>query len=208
VTDDARAPRLLQQFARYPRQGRVKTRLARSLGVKEACRVHETLLERSARTLLGARLGAVELWLDEVSAHPLIDDLVAAGMQGPRQQAGADLGDRMAHALASGLRRAQRVVLVGSDCPGLNARYLRDAFAALESSDLVFGPAEDGGYVLVGCRSIDARLFSGIRWGSAQVLEQSMAQAKALGRKVDLLEALYDVDESEDLERWRNEVGL
>lgn len=194
---------LLQLFARYPEAGFVKTRLAAAIGDRAACDVHEELLERTARCLLEASLGPVELWLDRAGTHPLLDRLLAGGIEGPRVQRGEDLGARMYAALAQGLRRAERVILVGSDCPGIDENYLAAAARALAGTDLVFGPAEDGGYVLVGCRLARAAAFSGVDWGTGRVLEQSCAAARAAGLTVTLLEPRYDVDTPEDLRRWR-----
>jgi rSAM/selenodomain-associated transferase 1 len=204
VTDQAGAG-LLQQFARLPRPGQVKTRLAAAIGAEEACAVHERLLEGSARVLLESQLAPAELWVDHAGGHALFDELIAAGMQGPRLQVGGDLGARMAHALADGLKRAARVVLVGSDCSGLDAAYLRSAFEALDSRDLVFGPAEDGGYVLVGAKRIEDGLFSGVEWGSDKALQQTLARAGSLGLSSGLLAMRYDIDELADLERWVKE---
>lgn len=200
---EARRACLLQLFARYPEAGSVKTRLAAAIGDRAACDVHEELLRRTARRLLEASLGPVELWLDRAGAHPLLDGLLAEGIEAPRLQRGDDLGARMYWALAAGLKRAERVILVGSDCPGIDEDYLAAAASALARSDLVFGPAEDGGYVLVGCRRARATAFSGIAWGTERVLEQSCSAARRAGLTVTLLEPRYDVDTLADLRRWR-----
>ncbi len=207
MNEQTREPRLLQQFARLPVPGEVKTRLARTIGAAAACAVHEELLEITGRTLLAAALAPVELWLDRGGTHPVIESLLAAGVCGPCRQSGADLGERMHRALCAGLRRYERVVLVGSDCPGLGRAYLARAFRALDTADAVIGPAEDGGYVLIGARRECMPLFIDIPWGTENVLKLSEAAARRAGLNLALLAPLYDIDEEADLRRWRRSEG-
>ena len=197
------ARRLLQQFARYPEVGAVKKRLAATIGTKAACAVHEELLLRTGRRLLDAGVGDVELWLDRPGQHPALTQLLGLGARGPFIQQGNDLGERMQHALRAGLEKADAVVLVGSDCPDLDGDYLIAAFDALVEHDLVYGPAEDGGYVLVGCRRLAPTVFADIPWGTDAVLEASLAAARRQRVAVAQLPPRYDVDTAEDLERWR-----
>lgn len=195
---------LLQQFARFPEAGRVKTRLARALGAEAACTVHEELLAKTTRTLLAAALGPVELWLDRRPGdHALLTDLIASGAQGPFMQRGAELGARMYHALVDGRRRASAVVLVGSDCPGIDAAYLQAAAIAVRSHDVVLGPAEDGGYVLIGTRTPTEAVFSGIPWGTEKVLAATLAAAADSGLTVTCLAPRFDIDDEADYRRWR-----
>jgi rSAM/selenodomain-associated transferase 1 len=194
---------LLQQFARLPRRGAVKTRLQHALGEAGAYRVHCELLALTNRQLLAAGIGAVELWLDEPGEHPLVAQCLDAGAGGPLLQRGRDLGERMANALRDGLDRADAVLLVGSDCPELDSTYLSSAAAALESAEIVFGPAEDGGFVLVGCRRVPPGLFSAIRWGDGDVLAQCESQCQAMMLACARLQLRYDIDRPEDLRRWQ-----
>lgn len=195
---------LLQQFARFPEPGAVKTRLARALGAEAACAVHEELVTMTARTLLAAGLGPVELWLDRHPGdHVLLCGLIASGARGPFVQRGAELGARMYHALVDGRRRASAVLLVGSDCPGIDVAYLREAAAALRSHDVVLGPAEDGGYVLIGARTPVRALFSGIPWGTGEVLAATLAAAAESGLTVECLAPRFDIDDEADYRRWR-----
>ncbi|MEM1189836.1 MAG: TIGR04282 family arsenosugar biosynthesis glycosyltransferase [Pseudomonadota bacterium] len=203
----ARDSRGIQLFARLPVPGRVKTRLARSIGAAASCAVHEELLALTARTLLEAALAPVELWLDESGTHGLLEALLRAGMRGPFEQTGHDLGERMRRSLVAGLQRYERVVLVGSDCPGLDKAYLRSAFDALDEADVVIGPAEDGGYVLIGARGDFAPLFADIPWGTGEVLQRSRAAAAAADLSLALLEPRYDIDVEADLLRWRSPRG-
>jgi hypothetical protein len=171
-------------FGRAARAGRVKTRLIPLLGEQGAARLHARLLRRALRTARRARLGAVELW--------------TAG----RRQRGADLGERMLHAFAHSLRRSDRVILIGSDCPVLRPRDLRQAARWLAGgADAVFAPAEDGGYALVALRRVSPRLFRGVEWGGAQVMAQTRARLAALGWRWRELPLVWDVDRPEDYRR-------
>lgn len=196
-------PLLLQQFARFPRPGQVKTRLQSELSADEACQVHCELMTTVCSDLLAADLGPVELWLDEAGEHPAIDACERAGISELRQQPRGDLGQRMAQALVDGLGRAHKVLLVGSDCPGLDADYLAAAQETLDGADIVFGPAEDGGFVLIGARRITITLFDDLVWGDSTVLERCEARVEQGGMRAARLAPRFDVDTPEDLRRWR-----
>ncbi len=202
MADADRSARLLQQFARLPVLGEVKTRLARGVGAEAALAVHRLLVERTGRMLADAALAPVELWLDRAGEDAAIRAVLDRGVRGPLLQRGEDLGERMFLALEQGLKTARSVILVGSDCPGLDRAYLRQAFEALEQAELVLGPAEDGGYVLIGVRSLERSLFNRVRWGGGEVLSQTLANAEQAGMKTALVEERYDIDEPHDLQRW------
>ncbi|MCA1990227.1 MAG: TIGR04282 family arsenosugar biosynthesis glycosyltransferase, partial [Desulfarculus sp.] len=119
-----------------------------------------------------------------------------------RPQDSGDLGRRMDLALTRALAEGEeRAVLIGSDCPGLTAEILEQAFAVLADHDLVLGPAQDGGYYLVGLRRPAPEIFRGIAWGSDRVLRQTLNRAGELGLRVALLPELADLDRPEDLPR-------
>ena len=208
MSERAPGSRLLQQFARFPRRGQVKTRLARRVGEASAYEVHTELVAQTAATLVRSGVAPPELWLDQLGRHALIERILHSGMAGPNRQEGADLGARMLSALQSGLERAESVVLVGSDCPGLSAAYLEEAFQHLETHDLVLGPAEDGGYVLIGARKLAPEVFQRVPWGEGTVLAATERNAQAVDLRVARLAPRYDVDEWEDLQRWRAEQTL
>jgi rSAM/selenodomain-associated transferase 1 len=115
-----------------------------------------------------------------------------------RQQPDGNLGDRMLGAIAA---QNGPVLVLGTDCPALTAEDLRAAAAALDGADVVLIPAEDGGYVLIGMRTAYPELFSGITWGTPQVLDQTRARIAVLGLKAAELPALWDVDTEADLAR-------
>lgn len=193
------------QFAKKPVTGQVKTRLAKSLGDDLALQVHLELvrlafgqMQQAASVSSAAR----EFWLSASTTNAQIAALIDNDVRVCIQQ-GDDLGERMAHALAQGLRRYQKVVLIGSDCPTIDPPYYKAALSALDNHDLVLGPAEDGGYVLIACKQFNAELFRDVAWGGAEVQAQTIANAERLGFSYSLLEARYDIDDITDYRRWR-----
>ena len=192
-------------FAKAPTPGQVKTRLVPVLGEPAAAALHGQLAERTLATALAAGLGEVELW-----CAPGTDDafFLACAKQlgvGLRPQGEGDLGARMARALEFALAGGSPGLLIGSDCPALTPEYLREAADALvEGNDAVIGPAEDGGYVLIGlARRPAAPLFEGIAWGSATVMQETRARLARLDWRWRELAPLWDVDRPEDLLRLR-----
>jgi hypothetical protein len=186
---------LLVLFARAPRLGAVKRRLAREAGDLAALRFHRAMLRSLAR-----RLGRDRRWRAVLAVTPDRARFPVAAAPLPRLPQGrGDLGERMARALA----RHRRAVLVGSDIPGIGAADVAAAFRALDGrADAVFGPAEDGGYWLVGLgpRRPPAP-FRGVRWSGPHALADTLANCR--GRRVALLRRLRDVDDAADLAAWR-----
>ena len=187
-------------FTRYPKPGTTKTRLIPALGPAGAAGLQRRM---TAQTLATARrfaqgrpieievrfdgnLDAVREWLGPpYSCCP----------QGP-----GDLGGCMwrsfEEAFGCGVDRA---VLIGSDCPAITADHLRRAFAALRHHDLVLGPSYDGGYYLIGAAGRAPEVFSGIAWGTGEVLARTLAAAESAALSVSMLDELHDVDRPEDL---------
>ena len=110
----------------------------------------------------------------------------------------------MAYAFADAFAGgAARVVIVGTDCQGLSAELLHQAFDYLKTHDLVLGPAADGGYYLLGLNKLQPDLFTNKDWSTATVLPDTLADAARLGLRVDQLPTLHDVDSAQDLATWR-----
>lgn len=193
---------LFIQFARAPREGMVKTRMFPALSPEGACQLHRELMLWTCRRLLDSGLGDVELWLSEASADAAVAQCVQLGVRALRQQQGEDLGERMYHAICDGLERYQQVVLVGSDCPGIDREYLMAATAALREHRLVLGPATDGGYVLIGLTASNRALFTEVSWGDATVFKTTVQRAEQLGWSWHALSPLHDVDRPDDLSSW------
>ncbi len=118
------------------------------------------------------------------------------------EQKGSDLGERMQHAIATGLRRHRAVLLMGSDCPELRPCDLRRAARLLRGAcDAVLAPAEDGGYALVGLRKARADVFSRIDWGKPSVYRETLSRLERSGLRWRALRTVWDVDRPEDLAR-------
>lgn len=190
-------------FARAPVLGAVKTRLAAAIGDAAAMRFHVATTAAILR-----RLARDRRWDTVLAATP--DRLARRARFGPLSvarvpQGGGDLGRRMARALAPA-RACAPVIVVGSDIPALRAGHVARAIAALAGHDLVFGPAEDGGYWLVGARhGASARgLFRNVRWSGPHALADTLGNVPA-HRRVALLEKLADVDDGASFRRWQDQ---
>lgn len=183
-------------FAKAPRPGLVKTRLAETLGQEAACEAYQKLLRTIASNL--AALANVTVCYSPADAeHELRPYFPVHWRYRPQQ--GADLGARLHHAITAAIeQRASKVAVIGSDCPYLNSQDIAQAWESLDKSDVVFGPANDGGYWLVGAKRPHAGLFNRIDWGTNAVLKQSLGRAKHLGLKVALLRKLSDIDTAAD----------
>ena len=148
-------------------------------------------------------MGAIELWLDPESDPAAIvpwRDRFGVTIE---TQAGDDLGARMRNALRSSTTRGVPALLVGTDVPGYDVAYLARAAAALERHDAVIGPAEDGGYVLVGlARDVD--VFGGVPWSTPEVMAATRARLAAAGASHVEMPPLWDVDTHDDYVRWRD----
>ncbi len=120
-------------------------------------------------------------------------------------QTGMDLGERMDNAFKAGFDQGcDRIVLVGSDCPGLTVDILEEAFQALDHHPVVLGPASDGGYYLIGLKQRLSIVFQDISWGTEKVLEETRKALSTLEVSCALLERLSDVDTPEDLHIWES----
>nr|WP_298139667.1 TIGR04282 family arsenosugar biosynthesis glycosyltransferase [uncultured Pseudomonas sp.] len=189
----------LHMLARSPIPGRVKTRLIPALGEEGACDLQRRLLCHALQ-LPGAIFSQRFLWLDDIPDNELETLAESLGWVLVEQPAG-DLGERMRRIATLGLAESDAVLLIGNDCPALDADYLSSACAALHDEPVVLGPAEDGGYVLLGLRRIDPQLFCNLPWGTDQILAMTQDRLQQLSWGHQLLPVLWDVDRPEDLPR-------
>ncbi len=203
---------VVMQFARWPVPGQVKTRLAATLGKAGALDAHLRLTGFVMDNLLNAA-PALEIWWDRepalsppAAAVPLLTRLRENRVI-QRTQEGSDLGERMGRALSAGLDSYRKAVIVGSDCPGVDGGYLAAALAALDSRDVVLGPADDGGYVLIGARRTLPDMLVNVEWGTGRALEQTCRNLKRLGLTWTSLPLSWDVDEPGDWERFLSMAG-
>jgi rSAM/selenodomain-associated transferase 1 len=185
-------------FLKAPRPGLVKTRLARGMGPEEAARAYRSLVETLLQEL--APLSRVTVRFTPDNARPDIEAWLRPGWSALPQGEG-DLGRRLDRAVRDAFDQGPEPILIlGSDCPWVTRHDLREAETALSESDVVFGPALDGGYWLVGMRRFLPSLFRDIPWSTADTLAVSRRRAAEDGCRVRLLRALSDVDTMED---WR-----
>lgn len=187
-------------FTRTPRSGACKTRLIPRLGAEGACAAHKELVEGQLKRVHPVRAHK-SLWVTELDG--VVSDWAARFGYQANRQTGADLGARMlaafAHEFALG---GDRIVLIGGDCPDIDARYVTQAFSALAAHDLVLGPAEDGGYGLIGLKTLQPGLFQGINWGSGEVRAKTLELARQLHLSAFELSEIWDVDTPLDWDRY------
>jgi rSAM/selenodomain-associated transferase 2/rSAM/selenodomain-associated transferase 1 len=198
--------RRLILFARFPEPGRVKTRLIPLLGADGAAALHRRLVLRTLRTAFAASCAAeAELEIrftggDENAMHHWLGDGVIC-----RAQSDGDLGRRMAGAIEVSFREGARAtVIIGSDCPELTADVLVSAFDKLSQAPVVFGPARDGGYYLVGLTQPVPQLFRDVHWSTGTVLTESIFISRQAGIEPVLLAPLSDLDVPGDLYAWKH----
>lgn len=202
--------RRLMVFARYPRPGHAKTRLIPALGAHGAADLQQDM---NHHTFNMARRWARSCERQVEIRFTGGDQAQMAGAFGNDlryvDQGQGSLGERLLrafeHADAGGLCAA---VAIGADCPSLDPATIDTAFRALETHDVVFGPASDGGYYLIGMRHPQAELFSGIAWGTADVYRQTCEKAHQLGWRVANLPVMDDIDEPQDLAVWERAKPL
>lgn len=197
-------PERLIIFARYPEIGKVKTRLIPDLAPEAATNIYKEMAEftlQQARDLRLLRNVSIDVWFtggteDQMKAW-LGDDLAY------QIQVGETLGDRLIYALQSTIQRGSKsILIIGTDCPELDAQILNQGFSQLQNHDLVLGAAADGGYYLIGLQKFLPELFMHIPWSTSEVLAKTLNIAQEMGLSQFILPTLTDVDTVKDLEVW------
>ena len=195
-------------FTRYPEPGKTKTRLIPALGPKGASDLQKHMTEHvlnRVRDLVESRPVDMEVRY-EGGTQGLMEEWLGQSIS-YRPQGSGDLGARMARAFAEAFQQGlNRVVIMGSDCPGITEVTLGTGFDLLDEFDLVLGPAKDGGYYLIGLRQEKPELFKDIPWGTAEVRARTLEIANQLGLRWIEVEPLSDVDLVEDIEVWESEA--
>ena len=190
-------------FGREPVPGRVKTRLARSIGAERATAVYAALLERTLTEAVATGVPVVlSLAAAPTGAWTPPEGLVVE-TQGP-----GDLGQRMWEAFQRRFAEGrERVLLIGSDCPGVTRTHLVEALEALSEEPVVLGPARDGGYWAIGQRAPGTDCFSGVPWSSPETLAVTRERLRSLGAPWREMATLADVDTVADLSLLRDLSG-
>jgi rSAM/selenodomain-associated transferase 1 len=190
--------RALILFIKNPLPGKVKTRLAATVGPERALELYLRMLEYTRNTALRTVASRLVFYSDFVDEQ---DDWRRPDFEKMLQR-GTDLGLRMHHAIADALQHHSRAVLVGGDIPGLRPDIIEAAFDALDEVEVVIGPAEDGGYYLIGMRAPHPEIFENIHWSTPQVLAQTLERCRLADCSVRLVDTLSDVDTEADWERF------
>ncbi|MDO7656722.1 MAG: TIGR04282 family arsenosugar biosynthesis glycosyltransferase [OM182 bacterium] len=193
-------------FAKQPIPGEVKTRLIPAIGVTSATDLHCAMTRRVAAMLSASALAPFRFAVSGDMSDPLFAE--SDGCLPPTTQIGEDLGERMLNAATRAFEVKQKpseatveyVVIVGADCPALAPIHVQETLESLASGiEVVFVPADDGGYVLVGMSRVFAEMFQDIAWGTSEVLQVSLNKLSKRGVSTRCLSPLWDVDTEEDL---------
>lgn len=191
-------------FCKAPLAGKVKTRLLEVLTPAQAAALHARLAHTLVAQLASARLAPLHLYCHPDPSHPFFRALKRRYRVGLCPQRGADLGERMLNAFQKSLTALPAALAVGCDCPSLTPNDLHTTLKALaQGFDVVLGPAEDGGYVLIGLRRAWPELFLDMPWGSTEVLAETRRRIETLGLKSSELPLQWDLDRPQDLQRWQ-----
>jgi rSAM/selenodomain-associated transferase 1 len=188
-------------FVRNLVYGKVKTRLAATIGGERAYNIYAALISHTWSVTQNIPADKIVYYADMVEDKDTWDDRFNKTIQH-----GRDLGERMMNALMDMLEKGYKnVIIIGSDCPSLDEHILNDAFGQLESYDVVIGPAFDGGYYLVGMKSLHPYLFENMEWSTPSVFEVTAARCKSLNLACAVLPRLHDIDDEKDLVHFKTE---
>lgn len=189
-------------FLKLPEPGLAKTRLAAAIGVEAALALYREMVHHTMKQVMESGLNMCIHYAGSGDPAGYFPDLAPYSITTP--QAGTDLGERMANSFESVFENgAESALLIGCDIPRVTARVLRKAAHLLDRADAVLGPAQDGGYYLIGLNrpSFHRRIFADIPWGTAAVLSETIHRLTTVGMKTAQLDRLSDIDTVDDLDR-------
>ncbi|MEZ5058470.1 MAG: TIGR04282 family arsenosugar biosynthesis glycosyltransferase [Saprospiraceae bacterium] len=184
-------------FIKNPQLGKAKTRLATSIGKEKALEVYKELLNHTRKVVKEVDARRMVFYSSFINK----EDQWTSDLFEKHLQTGLDLGDRMKNGFEEGFKKAAPLIIIGSDCAQLSPEIIEKAFEKLKDYDFVIGPAEDGGYYLLGMNSFQPFVFEQINWSTEKVAEQTRQRILSLGMTVAEVDTLSDVDELEDLEK-------
>ena len=181
-------------FVRNPVLGKVKTRIAATIGDENALAVYKHLLQHTKDITGGLPVTKFVFYADGVTANDLWNGYEKI------LQSGTDLGERMRNAFDWVLEKGyDKIIIIGSDCFELDEKMISAAFLKLDEYDIVIGPATDGGYYLLGMQSPFKNMFENITWSSNSVFNETKKQIEQQKLSLFLLPSLNDVDEEKDI---------
>jgi uncharacterized protein len=189
---------LLIIFVKTPVKGRVKTRLARTIGDENALNVYRRLIDHTC-FVAGKAEADTEIWCSDPGGAQFEWGVPGAEV---KVQILGSLGEKMNYSFKEAFDNGyKRVVIIGSDCYEITSGHINDAFQYLEKSDVVIGPSVDGGYYLLGMNSWYPNLFKNISWSTTVVYQQTLLRVSEEEYSILLLETLNDIDTIEDLRK-------
>ena len=185
---------LILIFTRNPELGKVKTRLAASIGNQNALDVYKFLLKHTQEIVSKVDATRRVLYSEEIINNDIWDNKIYQ----KALQSGTDLGEKMKNAFAEGFKNGyKKIVIIGTDLYDLEASNIEIAFQKLENHDVVIGPAEDGGYYLLGLKCIPENIFSNKKWSTETVFKDTLNDI--VSYKVHLLDTKNDIDTVDDI---------
>ena len=185
---------LLIVFTKNPKLGKVKTRLARDIGETKALEIYKLLIKKTVEATKNLQLDVEVHYSEEINTHDFWENDIFY----KKSQVGNELGERMEAAFKQGFENNYTsIVIIGSDLPDLSQKVIEEAFFDLKNYDVVLGPAKDGGYYLLGMKSLHSKVFNNKQWGTGTVLKSTLTDLK--NKNVKLLEILNDIDIYDDL---------
>lgn len=187
-------------FLRVPEAGKVKTRLARDVGDVKALEIYNQLVQHTvAETLKVTEAVKLLFYFPHIDDQDLFLDPSIRKFQ----QINGDLGDKMSDAFSKALSEYDQAIIIGTDCPYIDSDLLTNALMSLHSHDIVIGPAEDGGYYLLGMNKLHARLFDQMEWSTDTVFSETLQRAENLELTVQELITLSDIDYASDWKKYQ-----
>ena len=181
-------------FVRNPVLGKVKTRIAATIGDEKALAVYKHLLQHTKNITAGVQVTRFVFFADEIATNDLWNGYEKC------LQSGSNLGERMSNAFECLFEKGfTKIIIIGSDCFELDEKIISGAFLKLNEYETVIGPATDGGYYLLGIQSPFKNLFENITWSSNSVFDETIKQIEQRNLSLFLLPSLNDVDEAKDI---------
>lgn len=186
-------------FARNPVRGKVKTRLAATMGDDKALSIYQSLLEHTVQITQQLPCDPYVFYADGIS----LNDIWSDDRYLKKNQEGKDLGQRMLHAFDTLFQQGyQKIIIIGTDCFELSSSILLDAFTVLDEKQVVIGPSEDGGYYLLGMRQFFPFLFEEKAWSTDTVCSSTIQQLEIQNICYEILPILNDIDTEDDLKQY------
>lgn len=179
-------------FAKYPEPGKVKTRLAKRIGIAQAANLYRVMAEQVVFNTT-SHFFDQSIYFDPPEKKIAMQNWL--GSKQYREQSSGDLGERLYAALAQESLYYDKTAVIGTDCIDVEQNLILETFRLLDQFDFVLGPAQDGGYYLFAGKIWNPLLFTGISWSTDRVFQQTLERIEQLGKTYTLLKELTDLDE-------------